>query len=281
MKIRRFILCLMAIVTASGLTSCELDVDVNSKDVMLSDISIECINETTISNNTSGNKLFTKHTYLCRGSIRGYNGECYIRVLHDNFIVHNNHELTITGDAMPFEFTFAPEWEYLDEPLLNFIIEVYDEDGDTLLCKTTIVVTKHPENSTTEPKDVPFMEYSLYGSSCEWQLPQINNNIIVVDSNEELARYITSKSEESYPTVDFTKYTMIIAHGGTPQGIAEIMVESLQKSSDTEYTLNIAVIMSMTDAPELWTKALLVDKWDKLHNINLNVDYREVINYSM
>jgi hypothetical protein len=46
---------------------------------------------------------------------------------------------------MPFEFTFAPEWKYLDEPYLNFIIEVYDEDSDTLLCKTTVVVTKHPD----------------------------------------------------------------------------------------------------------------------------------------
>lgn len=151
---QRFILCLMAIVAASMMTSCELDVEVNGKDVMLSNISIECIDETTISNNTSGNIPFTKHTYICRGSICGYDGVCYIRVLHNSFIVHNNHELIIAGDVMPFEFTFAPEWEYLDELYLNFTIEVYDEDCDTLLCKTTVVATKHPDAPAAEPTNI-------------------------------------------------------------------------------------------------------------------------------
>ena len=41
-------------------------------------------------------------------------------------------------------------WEYLDEPYLNFIIKVYDEDSDTLLCKTTVMLTpiKSVENYT-------------------------------------------------------------------------------------------------------------------------------------
>lgn len=158
---KKLIYCLLAIVAASVMTSCELDIDVNGKDVMLSNIAIECIDETTISNNTSGNEPFTKHTYLCRGSISGYNGVCYIRVLHDNFIVHNNHELIIAGDVMPFEFTFAPEWEYLDEPYLNFIIEVYDEDNDTLLCKTTVVVTKHSDVPAIEPTNITVLNVGM------------------------------------------------------------------------------------------------------------------------
>ncbi len=263
---------------ALALVACELDVDVNRNEVELSDLAIECINETMITNNTSGNKPFTKHTYLCRGSISGFNGACYIRVLHDNFIVHNNHELTIAGEKMPFEFTFAPEWEYLDNPYNTFAIEVYDGDDGDPLCKTTVVVTKHSEGTTSESINIPYMEYSLWGTRCEWQLPRVDNNVIVVNSDEELARYVASDSEEGYPAVDFERYTMIIAHGGAPQGIFDVKVESLQQSSDTEYALNIDVVITMTDAPELWTKALLVDKWDKLYNINLNVDMIELIN---
>jgi hypothetical protein len=58
--------------------------------------------------------------------------------MHDNFIVHNDHHLTLSGETMPFEFTFAPEWGYLDRENLNFIVEVFDDEGDTL-CKTTVV----------------------------------------------------------------------------------------------------------------------------------------------
>ena len=275
---KRSILCLMALVVASVMTSCELDIEVNGKDVELSNITIECIDETTISNNTSGDEPFTKHTYLCRGTICGYDGVCYIRVLHDNFIVHNNHELIIAGDVMPFEFTFAPEWEYLDEPYLNFIIEVYDEDNDTLLCKTTVVVTKHPDAPVVEPTDITYKEYTLYGSSCDWNLPDDYNNVIVVDSDEELARYIASESGESYPAVDFSKYTMIIAHGYSLKGISNKQIESFQSISATEIALNIAIYQDMTDVVEPWTIALLVDKWDRLYNIDLRVVYRDVIN---
>ena len=275
---KRFIFCLMAVVVASVMTSCELDVEVNGKDVVLSNITIECIDETTISNNTSGNNPFTKHTYICRGSICGYDGVCYIRVLHDNFIVHNNHELIIAGDVMPFEFTFAPEWEYLDEPYLNFIIEVYDEDYDTLLCKTTVVATKHPDAPAAEPTDITYKEYTLYGSSCDWNLPDDYNNVIVVDSDEELARYIVSESGENYPAVDFSKYTMIISHGYSLKGISNKQIESFQRVSATEIALNVAIYRNGAEVVEPWTIALLVDKWDRLYNIVLNVDMREVIN---
>ena len=237
----------MALVVASIMTSCELDIEVNGKDVELSNITIECIDETTISNNTSGDNPFTKHTYLCRGSISGYNGVCYIRVLHD-------------------------------EPYLNFIIEVYDEDSDTLLCKTTVVVTKHPDAPVVEPTDITYKEYTLYGSSCDWNLPDDYNNVIVVDSDEELARYIASESGESYPAVDFSKYTMIIAHGYSLNGISNKQIESFQSISATEIALNIAIYQDMTDVVEPWTIALLVDKWDRLYNIDLRVVYRDVIN---
>ena len=142
---RNFIFCLMTL----ACVACELDIDVNNRDVQLSGITIECIDETTISNNTSGDTPFTKHTYLCRGVISSYRGECYIRVLHDNFIVHNHHDLIVSGGKLPFEFTFAPEWKYLDAENLTFIIEVIGEEGNTL-CRTTAVATQHPTTTPIE-----------------------------------------------------------------------------------------------------------------------------------
>lgn len=256
--------------------ACELSFSVNDTNATLSEITIECISETTISNNTSANEPFTRHTYLCRGYVENISGECSIKVLHNNFIVHNNHNLVVAGKKMPFEFTFAPEWGYLDNQNNTFTVQLYVED-DVPVCQTTVVVTKHPEDQNAELSDVPYLEYSLWGTRCEWQLPS-DNSLIVVNNDEELSRYITSTSGESYPAIDFSRYTMIIAHGGTPQGIRQITIESLKQLSEVEYILNITVAMTMTDAPELWTKALLVDKWDKLCKVNLNVEIIESLN---
>ena len=172
---------------------------------------------------------------------------------------------------------FDPKKHQLDKPNLCLTVE-FIGGGNKILASTTVFVTKHPVPQTEEYTNVPYMEYSLWGTQCEWQLPNENNNIIIVNSDEELARYIQSESGENYPAVDFDKYTMIIAHGGVPRGIYQTLIENLQQVSDTEYRLNIDVVLSKTDAPELWTKAILVDKWDRLSMVNLYVETIELIN---
>ena len=137
---KNFLICLMALM----FVGCESDTLADSRDVTLSNLTIECIYEDTITNNTGGNKPFTVHTYLCRGEISGYSGVCYIDVMHQNFIVHHNHELLVAGEKMPFEFTFAPEWQYLDAEHNNFKVIVKGGEDD-YLCQTTVVVTKHVE----------------------------------------------------------------------------------------------------------------------------------------
>ncbi len=137
---------LIYLIAAVMLIACELDVNVNGRDVALSDVTIECIAETETSNNTStNNKPFIKHTYLCKGYIGGFRGECEIRVLHDNHILSDNNTVTVAESKIPFEFTFDPAWAYLDEPNNNFTVEVVDPYDNELFCQTTIVVTKHPE----------------------------------------------------------------------------------------------------------------------------------------
>lgn len=276
---KRFIFYIVTMFGVCAMTSCDKDWnDINPRKVNLTDVTLECISEEEGAQDPTSGREYTHHTYMCTGSLSGFTGNCRI-VIREPIMGEcgGSGKLIVSGKKTDFAFTFTNRGEHTDHTHFNYIIQVVDE-FDYVLCQTNIIASKHTEQPDTKPTVVPYVEYSLWGTQCEWRLPQHNNNIIVVDSNEELARYIAQETEECYPTVDFTKYTMIIAHGGTPQGIAEIMVESLQKNSDTEYALNIAVIMSMTDTPELWTKALLVDKWDRLYNIDLNVDYRELIN---
>ncbi|MBR4843316.1 MAG: hypothetical protein IKV06_00200 [Alistipes sp.] len=138
---KRFIFCLLALTFAA----CEFDFSVGGNtNATLSNITIECIDETTISNNTSANQPFTRHTYLCSGNIVGYSGECNIRVMHDNFILVDRLDLIAAGDTLPFQLKFAPEWEYLDR-LYNTFTVILRDDHDNEICKTTVVVTKHTE----------------------------------------------------------------------------------------------------------------------------------------
>lgn len=264
---KRLIICLVAL----AFTACEFEFSINKQKIQIYELSVECVDEEVTTTDTV-------HTYLCEGVVGGYDGEFYIRVLYNtNLLAYESPGMTISGDKLPFAFTFGPGLWMPDKPYLNLIVEFRGE-RNKLLGTTTVVVTKHPEPETEEYKDVPFVEYSLWGTSCEWQLPQLNNNTIIVNSDEELARYIQSESGENYPAVDFDKYTMIIAHGGVPRGIYQTLIENLQQVSDTEYRLNIDVVLTMTDAPELWTKAILVDKWDRLSTVNLYVETIELIN---
>lgn len=270
---------IFSLMVALAFVSCDKDWnDINPRRVQLTNVNLECIEEIEGAHDPMSGREYTSHRYKCTGSLDGFAGSCYI-VISEPIMGEcaRSREIIVNKNKTDFAFTFTNKGAHTDLEHFNYTIQVVDK-FDYVICQTTIIASKHPERPNAEMVDIPFVEYSLWGTTCEWQLPQLNNSVIIVNSNEELARYIQSESQESYPSVDFEKYTMIIAHGGTPQGIYDTIVESLQQVSETEYQLNIDVVMTMTDAPELWAKALLVDKWDKLYNIDLCVDYRELIN---
>ena len=271
---KRLIICLVVL----AFTACEFEFSINKQRIEIYDLSIECIKEEVITIPGSAPATMNWHTFSCQGVVGGYEGDFYIQILYNtDQVAYTSPHMTMSGNRLPFIFTFDPKKHQLDKPNLCLTVE-FIGGGNKILASTTVFVTKHPVPQTEEYTNVPYMEYSLWGTQCEWQLPNENNNIIIVNSDEELARYIASEAGDSYPTVDFTKYTMIIAHGGVPQGIYQTLIESLQQVSDTEYRLNIDVVLSMTDAPELWTKAILVDKWDRLSTVNLDVETIELIN---
>ena len=256
---------------ALAFTACEFDFSINKPRIEIYELSIECINEEVITIPGSAPATMNWHTFSCQGVVGGYEGDFYIQILYNtDQVAYTSPHMTMSGNRLPFIFTFDPKNHRLDKPNLCLTVEFIS--GNKILASTTVFVTKHPVPQTEEYTNVPYMEYSLWGTQCEWQLPNENNNIIIVNSDEELARYIASETGDSYPTVDFTKYTMIIANGGTPQGISDVIIDSFQQITEAEYNLNIRVLMTMTDAPELWAKALLVDKWDRPSTVNLNVE---------
>lgn len=120
--------------------------------------------------------------------------------------------------------------------------------------------------------DVPYMEYSLAGTQCEWSFTKEDSDIIVVNSREELEKYIVCDGECTAPSVDFEKHSLVIAHGGCTNGIHQIGVSKFVKFADEKYGLYIDIVMGWTDAPELWTYAIITDKLSGQNSVELFVD---------
>ena len=87
------------------------------------------------------------------------------------------------------------------------------------------------------PIEIPFTEYSLT-ESCQWT-NFICDKIIIINSSKELENYVIC-AEENYPEIDFSKYTLLIANGHTPNGILEVSNRLLQLSAN-KYKLDIEI----------------------------------------
>lgn len=197
---KNFIYCLVALV----FIACDKEWnDINPRKVNLSDVTLECINEVEGVQDPTSGREYTKHTYMCTGSLSGFTGSCHI-VIREPIMgkCGSSGELIVSGNKTDFAFTFTNRGDHTDHDYFNYTIQVVDE-YDYVLCQTNIIASKHPERPNTEMVDIPYVEYSLWKTQCEWQLPELNNNVIVVNSNDELVRYIQSESGENYPAVDF------------------------------------------------------------------------------
>ena len=132
---------------------------------------------------------------------------------------------------------------------------------------------------TNGGRSVSYTEYTL--NTCEWNFSwgsvKEEGYVIVVNGDEELSNLITHLVCEegcSYPSVDFTKHSLVIAYGGCINGISNINITNFVQTSATELALHIAITTNMTDEAPVWTKALIVDKLATQSRISLNVDVK-------
>ena len=132
---------------------------------------------------------------------------------------------------------------------------------------------------TNGGRSVSYTEYTL--NTCEWNFSwgsvKEEGYVIVVNGDEELSNLITHLVCEegcSYPSVDFTKHSLVIAYGGCINGISNINITNFVQTSATELALHIAITTNMTDEAPVWTKALIVDKLAAQSRISLNVDVK-------
>lgn len=118
------------------------------------------------------------------------------------------------------------------------------------------------------PIEVHFTEYSLFEIDC-WETNFNFNEVIIINNNEKLKKYIVCTSE-IYPEIDFSKYTLLLAKGGTGNEVDSVDIVFLQNALK-KYTLSVTVYLTAATRPDIWRIAILVPKINDNVSITLNV----------
>jgi len=154
--------------------------------------------------------------------------------------------------------------------LLKFMAFVLILAGLAASCNTVV--------EEEYPKEISFTEYSLSETSCEWTNLPYDEKVIVINSSEELEKYI-SCAEGSYPAIDFSKNTLLITSGKIENNdIDEIRAKKLKQLSADNYKLNIEIALHYESIYERlfrYRMALLVEKMNPVNLIELNVSLKE------
>ena len=121
---------------------------------------------------------------------------------------------------------------------------------------------------------LPYTEYSLEGTSCEWNFPYDFDEIVdavIVNSDEELSKYIKSENNASYPDIDFTKQSLVITYGSQNSGIESIHLVDFEKVSEAYYELLIEITPNLACVMSPWTYAFITEKLSDQTQIKLGV----------
>ena len=148
---------------------------------------------------------------------------------------------------------------------------------------TTLFLTISCDNKETPPeekfpRDIPFTEFSLEGTSCRWvNVPDggFPFEIVIINSNEELEKQIRDRrvgencTIEDIPAIDFSKYTLLLARGNIRSGVSRAYCYSLQQLTAQHYEMRIFVSGGELTVIGRWFIPIIVDKLDEEATVEL------------
>jgi hypothetical protein len=110
-----------------------------------------------------------------------------------------------------------------------------------ILLLVTGVVACKKEKKEVFPKEVPFTEYSLVDTYCQWENLNYDNKVIVINSNAELEEHISCQ-ENDMPAINFTIHSLLVV---LEQG-SVVISKRLIQTAPKEYLLHIDLMHDMT-----------------------------------
>ena len=119
--------------------------------------------------------------------------------------------------------------------------------------------------------DISFTEYSLAETSCQWKnlrYEGYDGEIIIINSEKKMENYIT---DCSCPIIDFSKHTLLLVNGLSPNNIEKIKNIVFSKNSANEYNLNIIIHLGVSRVITSWNVSILVPKMTNNSVVKLDV----------
>ena len=121
------------------------------------------------------------------------------------------------------------------------------------------------------PVEIMFIDCSLDKTNCSVKHFE-NDKVFIINSIGDLKNNYISCSDDSYPVIDFSKHTLLLAKGTATNGIKSI-VKKLRQVSKNKYVLDVEVTLNDTCEVGVWQVAIITSKLNKKSNIELNVNY--------
>jgi hypothetical protein len=158
---------------------------------------------------------------------------------------------------------------------VSYTINGISQDEVNVIFINRVQVYCYNENY---PIEIPFEDYSLAGTSCQWT--KLNNDndeavnngeVVVINSNEELNQYVVC-TDNGYPEIDFSKYTLLLAHGLGSSSVVSVGCSRLQQISKQGYTMNVDLVLGEATVMSPWQVPIIVDKIGKESNVELKVN---------
>ena len=136
--------------------------------------------------------------------------------------------------------------------ILKFIALLLILAGSLASCKDKA------DNSGDTLIEIPLKKYSLEEASCQWTNLNYNASVIIVNSVEELNKYVICTAG-SYPAIDFSKYTLLLTGGGTTNGVSNIDAVFTQVAVN-QYSLKVTIHLNLTTVAQGWSISVLTPK---------------------
>ena len=181
---------------------------------------------------------------------------------------------TTTGEALELNY---PAWvfyaNYTGETNGKYLI-VKESNGNVL--EINAKNDEGPNNLETWrvviPRNIPFTEYSLEGTSCQWINLPYDDKVLIVNTNEEIESYINC-SDEHYPDIDFSEYTLLLANGIASSSFAYSICTYLQQLSKQNFEMNVEIFKTNATVLTPWQVAVIIDKIDANSMFDLKIKY--------
>ena len=119
------------------------------------------------------------------------------------------------------------------------------------------------------PINVPYEEFNY---KCYWKIYYDATMLLVINSIEELEENIILGVDSSYLDIDFSKYTVWVANGTSPDYWHSLNV-GIQQLSSKKYRFNVDVEHGGPQTPSYWRLQVITNKIEENAQVEYHVTY--------